>query len=32
MDKAKKLGRPLERVGAIKDEIEGIQKQMLERF
>ena len=32
MDKAKKLGRPLERVGAIKDEIEGIQKQMLEQF
>jgi MoxR-like ATPase len=32
MDKAKKLGRPVERVGAIKDEIEGIQKQMLEEF
>jgi MoxR-like ATPase len=32
MDKAKKLGRPVERVGAIKDEIEGIQKQMLEQF
>ncbi|MBI4524292.1 MAG: AAA family ATPase [Deltaproteobacteria bacterium] len=32
IDKAKKLGRPLERVGAIKDEIEEIQKQMLERF
>jgi len=32
MDKAKMLGRPIERVGAIKDEIEGIQKQMLEQF
>jgi MoxR-like ATPase len=32
MDKAKRLGRPIERVGAIKDEIEGIQKQMLEEF
>jgi MoxR-like ATPase len=32
MVKAKNLGRPVERVGAIKDEIEGIQKQMLEQF
>ncbi|HEY2986765.1 MAG TPA: AAA family ATPase [Candidatus Binatia bacterium] len=32
VEKAKKLGRPLERVGAIKEEIEGIQKQMLEQF
>lgn len=32
VEKAKKLGRPLERVGAIKEEIEEIQKQMLERF
>jgi len=32
MEKARKLGRPLERVAAIKEEIEGIQKQMLERF
>ena len=32
VEKARKLGRPLERVGAIKEEIEGIQKQMLERF
>ena len=32
MDKAKQLGRPLDQVGAIKEEIEGIQQQMLERF
>jgi len=32
IDKAKKLGRPLDQVGAIKEEIEGIQKQMLEKF
>jgi MoxR-like ATPase len=32
VDKAKKMGRPLERVGSIKEEIEGIQKQMLEQF
>ncbi|MBI4490955.1 MAG: AAA family ATPase [Deltaproteobacteria bacterium] len=32
VEKAKKLGRPLEKVGAIKEEIEEIQKQMLERF
>jgi MoxR-like ATPase len=32
IDKAKKLGRPLDRVGAIKQEIEAIQKQMLEQF
>jgi MoxR-like ATPase len=32
IDKAKKLGRPLEKVGAIKEEIEEIQQQMLQRF
>jgi MoxR-like ATPase len=32
IDKAGKLGRPLERMGAIKEEIAEIQKQMLERF
>ena len=32
MEKAKELGRPLDRVGAIREEIEGIQHQMLERF
>ncbi|MBI2987682.1 MAG: AAA family ATPase [Deltaproteobacteria bacterium] len=32
MEKAKKLGRPLEQVGTIKEEIEEIQKQMLQRF
>jgi len=32
IDKARRLGRPLERVDSIKDEIEQIQKQMLERF
>ncbi len=32
MEKAKKLGRPLEEVRALKEEIEEIQKQMLERF
>jgi len=32
MEKAKRLGRPLDSVGSVKEEIEGIQKQMLERF
>jgi MoxR-like ATPase len=32
IDKAKKLGRPLEKVGAIKEEIVEIQQQMLQRF
>ena len=32
MDKAKRLGRPLDRVGSVRDEIEQIQKQMLEQF
>jgi MoxR-like ATPase len=32
MEKAKKLGRPLDKVDAIKEEIEEIQHQMLERF
>jgi len=32
MEKAKKLGRPLDQVGAIKEEIEEIQQQMLARF
>ncbi len=32
MEKAKKLGRPLDKVGAIKEEIEEMQQQMLERF
>ncbi|MFQ5852141.1 MAG: AAA family ATPase [Candidatus Binatia bacterium] len=32
MENAKRLGRPLDRVGAIKEEIEEIQNQMLERF
>ncbi|MFQ5540040.1 MAG: hypothetical protein ACE5FB_06520, partial [Candidatus Binatia bacterium] len=32
MEKAKKLGRPLDKVEAIKVEIEGMQQQMLERF
>jgi MoxR-like ATPase len=32
VDKAKKMGRPLDRVGTIKEEIEGIQKQMLDQF
>jgi len=29
MDKAKQMGRPVDRAGAIKEEIEGIQKEML---
>ncbi len=32
MDKAKQMGRPLERAGAIKEEIEEIQKAMLKDF
>jgi len=32
MEKAKRLGRPVERVGSVRDEIEQIQKEMLERF
>ena len=32
MEKAKQLGRPLDKAGAIREEIEGIQRQMLERF
>jgi MoxR-like ATPase len=32
MEKAKRLGRPLDNVGSVKEEIEGIQKQMLEKF
>ncbi|HTN73383.1 MAG TPA: AAA family ATPase [Methylomirabilota bacterium] len=32
MEKAKRLGRPVERVGSVRDEIEQIQKEMLEQF
>ncbi len=32
MEKAKRLGRPLDRVGSVRDEIEQLQKQMLEQF
>jgi len=32
VEKAKKLGRPVDRVGTIRDEIEEIQQQMLEKF
>ncbi|MBI3057846.1 MAG: AAA family ATPase [Deltaproteobacteria bacterium] len=32
LEKAQKLGRPLERVGAVKGEIEEIQKHLLEKF
>jgi MoxR-like ATPase len=32
MDKAKQMGRPLDRAGAIKEEIQGIQKDMLKDF
>jgi MoxR-like ATPase len=32
MDKAKRLGRPVDRVGSVRDEIEQIQKEMLEQF
>jgi MoxR-like ATPase len=32
MEKAKRLGRPLDNIGSVKEEIEGIQNQMLEKF
>ena len=32
LEKAQKLGRPPERVGAVKEEIEEMQKQLLEKF
>jgi MoxR-like ATPase len=32
MEKAKRLGRPLDRVGSVRDEIEKIQRQMLGQF
>ncbi|MGH7825012.1 MAG: AAA family ATPase [Candidatus Binatia bacterium] len=32
IDKAKRLGRPLDRVGFVRNEIEEIQKQMLEQY
>jgi MoxR-like ATPase len=32
MDKARRLGRPLDRVGSVRQEIEQIQKEMLEQF
>ncbi|OGQ81265.1 MAG: hypothetical protein A3F90_11240 [Deltaproteobacteria bacterium RIFCSPLOWO2_12_FULL_60_19] len=32
VEKARDLGRPVERVDAVKEEIEGIRKQMLEQF
>jgi MoxR-like ATPase len=32
IEKAKRLGRPMDQVGAVKDEIEGIQQQILEKF
>src|SRR2546428_2741399 len=32
MEKAKRMGRPVERVGSVRDEIEQIQKEMLEQF
>ena len=32
MDKAKRLGRPLERVNSVRGEIEQLQKEMLEQF
>ena len=32
MEKAKRLGRPLERVNTVRDEIEQLQKDMLEQF
>ena len=31
-DKAQRLGRPLERVNAVRNEIEQLQKEMLEQF
>jgi MoxR-like ATPase len=32
IEKAKRLGRPVDRVGSVRDEIEQIQKEMLEQF
>jgi hypothetical protein len=32
LDKAKRLGRPLERVSNVRSEIEQLQKEMLEQF
>jgi MoxR-like ATPase len=32
MEKAKRLGRPLDRVGSVRNEIEQLQKEMLEQF
>lgn len=32
MEKARRLGRPLDRVGSVREEIEQIQKEMLEQF
>ena len=32
VDKAKRLGRPVERVNTVRNEIEQLQKQMLEQF
>jgi hypothetical protein len=32
IEKAKQLGRPLDRVGSVRNEIEQIQKEMLEQF
>jgi hypothetical protein len=32
MEKAKRLGRPLDRVNNVRNEIEQLQKEMLEQF
>ena len=32
MEKAQRLGRPLERVNSVRNEIEQLQKDMLEQF
>jgi hypothetical protein len=32
MEKAKRMGRPLERVNSVRNEIEQLQKEMLEQF
>jgi hypothetical protein len=32
MDKAKRMGRPVERVTSVRKEIEQLQKEMLEQF
>ncbi|HEX2242964.1 MAG TPA: hypothetical protein VHK27_06885, partial [Gammaproteobacteria bacterium] len=32
MEKAKRLGRPLDRVSSVRNEIEQLQKEMLEQF